>query len=144
MEIPDLLPNLPGGKTYYFGLQSSGLDGKPVNLDATSLLWVCANACSERYLQGDYGPSAALFQERLIHYHVVRKWDLLVVFDGVDPPEKVHERCRRQNRLRNTSTYIALCAKICHCLQIPYVIAPKEADFQAVMARSEKNNSDFW
>jgi hypothetical protein len=67
---------------------------------------------------------------------ITTKWS------GNDPPEKRYERQRRENRqnsLRNTSTFIALCAKICHCLQIPYVVAPQEADFQAVKARPEKN-----
>jgi 5'-3' exonuclease len=83
-----------------------------------------------------------IFQWHLTYCKDVRRWDLFVVLDGVDPPEKRYERQRRENRensLRNTSTFIALCAKICHYLQIPYVVAPQEAVLEAVKARPDKD-----
>jgi hypothetical protein len=73
MGINDMMKYLPGGSEYFTGLQASGLDGKPVNLDAGSLLWSCANAHAAEYLQGNYRNSAMLFQSHLNYYKVVRK-----------------------------------------------------------------------
>lgn len=75
--------------------------------------------------------------------HVVQKWDLFIAFDGRDPEGKGYEHHRRDTRpdtLRNESIYIALCAKICKSLVIPYAVVPDEADFQAVMTRRSEPN----
>lgn len=76
--------------------------------------------------------------------------DLLVVFDGKDPPWKDAEHERRygheevsgdgpKTQIRNTSTYIALCAKVCSSLKIPFVVSRLEADVQVVKCRRSEN-----
>jgi hypothetical protein len=51
-------------------------------------MWKCANAHAVEYLRGDYRSSAMLFQRHLNYYKDIWRWDLFVVLDGVDPPEK--------------------------------------------------------
>lgn len=140
MGINDFIKHLPGGDKYIHGLDNASIGSKAVNLDSGSLLWQCANISKIPYLRGDYAPAVKSFQAHVSFYYFVRNIDLFVCFDGPDPPEKSHERDRRGDNLRNTSTYIALCVKVCRNLQIPHAVGAQEADFQAVMARREKKN----
>jgi hypothetical protein len=78
------------------------------------------------------------------------KWDVLVVFDGKDQAWKDVEHNRRygndvvdddgvKTKIRNNGTYLALCAKICAGLKIPYIVSLLEADTQVVKCCRDEN-----
>ena len=68
----------------------------------------------------------------MIYLFHTLKWNGGVVFDGGKSPAKRYEDERREGDMHNHPTYIALAAKICEDLFIPYVVATEEADSQAV------------
>jgi len=125
------------------GFEKLGLDGERVSLDAASLMHACARWHQEPYLQGNYAASAREFQGVLVYLMVVRRYSLYVSLDGVDPEGKTFEHERREAgdgpHIRNTSDYIAICAKICRMLHVPFKVAPQEANFQAVKTAAEHN-----
>ena len=145
----EILKNLPGGRKedYQYGLQKLGLNGYPVNFDAAGFIHYCARRYEERYHQKDYDPSAKVFQEFMVYLTAILRWDLWIFFDGKDPAWKDAEHQRRYgkegegegSKLRNSSTFIALCTKICASLQIPFVVSVLEADTQIVKWRREMN-----
>jgi 5'-3' exonuclease len=160
MGFSPFLAYLPGGTTYGEGLHSLGLEDVPVNIDAAGLLWQCAFRCQEDYLNGNIVPAAKLFQDAAANVYFNLRWDALFVFDGADPAEKRHEHARRRGHqdqeqhdndddnnndspesrtIRNTGEYIALCAKICRELQIPFLVSPLEADAQVVFTRQSED-----
>ena len=107
--------------------------GLRIDLDTGTLLYCCAVRHKIPYEAGDYGPSVRAFQRLLIVLHVVNKWTFTSILDGKSPEEKLHEHARRQNRegsIKITSTYIAMCAKVCREMLLDYVVAPEEADMQ--------------
>jgi len=116
---------------------------------AGGLCWSCAHAYSEAYLQGDYTPSVMTFQEIVTYLWAVLAWDLLVVFDGIEPKWKKNELERRYGqddsnddsapKIQSTGTYISLCAKVCFHLRIPYVVGRLEADMHVVRSRRKEN-----
>ena len=144
------LKKLPGGDSYIYGLQKAGLAQKPVNIDVAGLMYYCALRYETSFLENDYYPSARAFQDEIVYLKFILKWDVLVVFDGKDPAWKDAEHNRRygddvvdddgvKTKIRNNGTYIALCAKICAGLKIPYIVSPLEADTQVVKCRRDKN-----
>lgn len=60
------------------------------------------------------------------------KWDACFIFDGCKNEAKEPEYTRREGKLRNESLYIAMAAKVCRDLFVPYIVAKEEADPQAV------------
>jgi len=63
------------------------------------------------------------------------KWNVTVLFDGVESNLKQHERARRDHRQSlesdaNDPLYIAMAAKICDGMKVPFLVAAYEADSQ--------------
>jgi hypothetical protein len=144
------LKKLPGGDSYIYGLQKAGLAQKPVSIDVTSLMYYCALRYETSFLENEYYPSARAFQDEIVYLKFILKWDVLVVFDGKDLAWKdaEHNRCYgddvvndygEKTKIRNNGTYIALCAKICVGLKIPYIISPLEVDTQDVKCHWDEN-----
>ena len=144
------LKKLPGGDSCVRGLQKAGLARKRVNIDAAGLMYYCALRYETRFLANDYYPAVRAFQDEVVYLHFILQWDLVVVFDGKDPAWKGAEHDRRygddfvddggvKTKIRNNGTYIALCAKTCACLKIPYVVSTLEADTQVVKWRRDEN-----
>ncbi|KAL7453440.1 hypothetical protein ACHAWC_006850 [Mediolabrus comicus] len=139
MGINSVLKELPGGR---MADQLTGFDkltkwlkkkGLSIDLDTGTLLYCCANRHKIPYAAGDYVPAVRAFQRMLIVLDVVNKWKFTSILDGKSPEEKLHEHARRQNKegsIRITSTYIAMCAKVCREMLLDYVVAPEEADMQ--------------
>jgi hypothetical protein len=144
------LKKLPGGDSCVRGLQKAGLARKRVNIDAAGLMYYCALRYETRFLANDYYPAVRAFQDEVVYLHFILQWDLVVVFDGKDPAWKGVEHDRHygddfvddggvKTKIRNNGTYIALCAKTCACLKIPYVVSTLEADTQVVKWRRDEN-----
>lgn len=95
---------------------------------------------AESYLQGNYEPSLLEFYRTLVYIALTLKWNVLVVFDGVETDLKQHEYARRQskrkaattskNKVRNKPLYISMAAKICEKMKITFIVAAQEADSQ--------------
>jgi 5'-3' exonuclease len=113
-------------------------------------MYYCALRYETRFLANDYYPAVRAFQDEVVYLHFILQWDLVVVFDGKDPAWKGAEHDRRygddfvddggvKTKIRNNGTYIALCAKTCACLKIPYVVSTLEADTQVVKWRRDEN-----
>jgi hypothetical protein len=144
------LKKLPGGDSYIYCLQKAGLAQKPVSIDVAGLMYYCALRYETSILENDYYPSARAFQDEIVYLKFILKWDVLVVFDGKDPAWKdaAHNRCYgndvvnddgEKTKIRNNGTYIALCAKICAGLKIPYIVSPLEVDTQGVKCHRDEN-----
>ena len=54
----------------------------PVDIDACTLIFVCATRHKEVYNSGDYVPAAREFQRQLIILDLIHRWDYTLVFDG--------------------------------------------------------------
>ena len=108
-------------------------DGKvQADLDAGTLVFVCALRHRQEYEAGVYLPATREFLRMMILLRKVHKWSFRVVFDGVPPPEKryEHERRNQQDGLRITSLFEAHCIHVCKRMNIPYIVAASEADVQ--------------
>lgn len=112
-----------------------------IALDIAGLLFECAISHGSEYLKGNYMPSLIEVYRLLIYIYYTLKWDAAVVFDGVESKLKRYERERRERRkesatdgatarVRNEPLYIAMAARICKGLNIPFVVAAYEADSQ--------------
>jgi hypothetical protein len=95
MGVKNLLLYLPEGKNYLNGFDKAGIDNKPANLDAAGLMWFVANQHADTYLSGNLYPSVRCFQQVVLYLWAVRKWKLLVLFDGEEEEAKKHKRLRR-------------------------------------------------
>jgi 5'-3' exonuclease len=137
MGVKILLPNLPGGdmESTITGFEKlKVLRNRSIDIDSGTLIYTCAFRHRTAYNAGDYLPAVREFQRTLIVLTKIEKWNInTVVFDGVPPEEKAHEHRRRRQKADSiviTSTFIAMCVKVCKKLFINYVVAPQEADMQ--------------
>jgi hypothetical protein len=144
MGIKGLLSELPGGKMddLYRGFAdlSDLMKGERVDIDAGTLLYVCAWRHKQVYADGNYLPSVAAFQAQLVILEAINKWQFTVVFDGCPPVEKQHEHMRRRQDPTSiviTSDYIAMCVQVCKTRCMDYVVAPAEADMQVGRRRDD-------
>lgn len=133
MGIPGLLGFLPGGKDYHTGFLKINRVGENFALDVAGLLWFCLYCFQDEYVAGNYGPCLQLLAKRMQYLIHTLKWNICVVLDGRRAEQKAPEYARRAGKLHNTSAYIAMAAKVCKDLFIPYIVAPEEADAQAAL-----------
>lgn len=122
-------------------------------VDAANILFWCARTNFATFITDNYLPAVADFC-KYMNYMVARKAHVRLFFDGLVNPDKKFEDARRKAAreghkkavtearakdappcegdmkalVRNTSTYIALCAKVCKYLGIPFEICREEAD----------------
>ena len=81
MGISGLLKELPGGdmkaQRSGFGTLDAlrGDQRHPVDIDAGTLIFVCAIRHKEAYNSGDYTPAARDFQRQLITLDLIHRWD---------------------------------------------------------------------
>ena len=103
-----------------------------ITFDIAGLLHRGARKHEAAYRSGQYRPSSVYVQRTLVYLSQMCKWDMFVVFDGMDNPLKANERQRRDDAdaLRNEPLYIAMIVKICTNLGIPGMVAKNEADHQ--------------
>ena len=141
--------------------------GQVFLIDAANILFWCALACYPSFSAGDFIPAVAEFH-KFAQYLVARKVAMEMFFDGMPNPDKAHEKRRRDEKRRvameniasareegvepaekdkqalvtNTSLYIAMCAKCCSVLQIPFSVCYQEAD-SGLAARFLMNASQY-
>jgi hypothetical protein len=61
MGVKVLLPHLHGGKDYKAGFLNINSKGERIGLDAAGLLWYCAKANEDTYVDGNYASTIKLF-----------------------------------------------------------------------------------
>ena len=138
MGVNGLLPELPGGDVANAVTfeKIPELKSSPVDIDTGTLLFQCAYKHQATFTQGNYVPAVREFQSRIAVLRSVYNWrDMEVIFDGIPPKEKSHEHQRRRAQRSDDdividSTYISMCVKVCQRCQVPFVVAPFEADSQ--------------
>ena len=139
MGINDLLKELPGGdakvdtRSNLSSLTLLRSKNQPIDFDVGTLIYTCAFKHKVSYAAGNYIPAVREFQARITILRSLHQWDFTCIFDGIPPPEKAYEHERRRRKeegIAITSTYIAMCAKVCQRCFIPYIVSPVEADMQ--------------
>ena len=100
-----------------------------ITFDIAGLLHRGARKHEAAYRSGQYRPSSVCVQRTLVYLSQLCKWDMFVVFDGMDNPLKANERQRRDDAdtLRNEPLYISMIVKICTNLGIPGMVAKNVA-----------------
>jgi hypothetical protein len=127
--------------------------GSTFLIDAANILFWCALGNCTTFVAGNYSPAVADFC-KYMKYLLARNVAMRLYFDGLTNPDKQFEDERRdatrekyrakvaeardagqqpeQSDLKglvsNTSMYIALCAKACRVLSIPFDVCREEAD----------------
>ena len=127
--------------------------GQVFLIDVANILFWCALACYPSFSAGDVIPALAEFH-KFAQYLAARKVAMEMFFDGMPNPDKAYEKRRRDEKRRvameniasareegvepaekdkqalvtNTSMCIAMCAKCCLVLQIPFSVCYQEAD----------------
>ena len=139
MGIKGLLKELPGGKMAdqrvgFDALAASRGAGRfSAEVDAGSVLHICALRHKAPFDDGDYVPAAREFNRMLISFELSCNWDVTMVFDGCPPPEKRHEHQRRRAKEGGVvvdGVFIAMCVQICRVRSVKYLVSPAEADMQ--------------
>lgn len=118
---------------YYHGFSNINAKKERIGLDAGGLLFHCALMYKDSYLSGNYCPALQEFMSIVRLLSFLLKWRMCIVFDGCKSILKRYEYERRSNNdLHITSRLIALAAKVCHDLFVPYIVAHEEADPQCL------------
>ncbi|KAK1737402.1 hypothetical protein QTG54_011688 [Skeletonema marinoi] len=141
MGISDLLPHLPGGKSYLQDFYELRMEQNAVPIDAAGLLWQCALMHSSEYLSGNLLPALIEWTQHLNYFRSICQWKMRLYLDGMNNPHKEFENERRRlrrdsaehehGRIRNTPEYLAQAAWIAkNVLKIPCYISKEEADPQ--------------
>lgn len=132
MGFPGIYPLLFISKSSNGTFMSPQLRKETIILDIAGLLHHAARKHEKVYRRGDFAASVAFVQATLVYLLFICKWNMLVLFDGMDSPLKVHERERRDSSdgLRNEALYIAMVAKVCKRMRIPFIVSKYDADTQ--------------
>ena len=138
MGIPGLLKELPGGtmadSCFSFSKLIELQDTKdPIDIDSSTLVFLCALKYKDTYKAGNYIPAVPKFHRQIIVLDLVYKWKYTCIFDGCPPAEKAHEHRRhseKEDSIRINSTCIAMHVIICKRCFVKYTVAPTEADMQ--------------
>ena len=142
MGIHNLLKELPDGSVTddtVYGFDKIDYN-KHIDIDAGGLVFVSAIRHKAAFNAGEYKRSIEDFQRQLVMLNVIHQWKYTIVFDGPRPAQKENERRRRSEKedtVEVTSTFIAMCIKVCQRLFVNYVVGHKEADMQ--VCRQDNN-----
>lgn len=127
-----------------------------VPFDTPNFMWICLWVHAQHAAEGNYTPLLVKLREYIVFFRDTAHLNLFYVLDGGENPYKEHEKMRRQTSvlaarqrineaiehgnevacsdyrmcISNTSKYIALVASLLQSLNVPYIIAPGEADGQ--------------
>jgi len=103
MGVPGLLKQLAPCQKLGKAFNNPELRKETINFDIAGLAHVGAEKHENDYRNGMYQPSTAFVQQILVYLYFICKWDMFVVFDGMDSPLKAPERERRDqdNKMRN-------------------------------------------
>ena len=141
MGINDLLPHLPGGKSFRHSFCGLGWTGLVVPIDAASALFGFAAYMAADFLRGNHIPALIQWAMLPTYLHSICGWNMIVQMNGIKNEDKEPENQRRSDsllvaiernnlrgKIKNYPDYIAKAIAVCKFLCIEVHASAYKAD----------------